>query len=299
MDRDAERPGAAEPRPSRVARLLRGARLRRALLDARGAARGLRGDRRGRAARGRLPDAQPAAPRPRPAPPRHRLVVRPSETLRRRLRRVPALIRVADSVVVRSRLDSAARVRHRRRAGAPRPTSPVLALAALAIKLEDGGAGALPAAPGRSARRGVRAAQAPHDGRRRRADGRGLRGRPRRHAHHARRPGPAAALDRRAAAALERRPRRDERDRPAADARATRSSATRPRQRERLEVKPGITGWAQIHGRAALPWEERIELDVWYVEHRSAWLDLKILVRTPFVLFRGTYKGATGGWGHG
>jgi lipopolysaccharide/colanic/teichoic acid biosynthesis glycosyltransferase len=67
-------------------------------------------------------------------------------------------------------------------------------------------------------------------------------------------------------------------------------------QRRRLEVKPGITGWAQIHGRAALPWEERIELDVWYVEHRSPWLDLKILLRTPLALFGGTYKGETGGW---
>jgi lipopolysaccharide/colanic/teichoic acid biosynthesis glycosyltransferase len=69
-----------------------------------------------------------------------------------------------------------------------------------------------------------------------------------------------------------------------------------PRQRRRLEVKPGITGWAQIHGRARLPWEQRIELDVWYVEHRSAWLDLKILARTPGALFAGTYKGDTGGW---
>jgi lipopolysaccharide/colanic/teichoic acid biosynthesis glycosyltransferase len=69
-----------------------------------------------------------------------------------------------------------------------------------------------------------------------------------------------------------------------------------PRQRRRLEVKPGLTGWAQIHGRAALPWDERIELDVWYVEHRSPWLDLKILARTPLALFRGTYKGETGGW---
>ena len=68
------------------------------------------------------------------------------------------------------------------------------------------------------------------------------------------------------------------------------------RQRRRLEVKPGITGWAQIHGRAALPWDERIELDVWYVEHRSPWVDLKILAKTPFALFGGTYKGATGGW---
>jgi lipopolysaccharide/colanic/teichoic acid biosynthesis glycosyltransferase len=69
-----------------------------------------------------------------------------------------------------------------------------------------------------------------------------------------------------------------------------------PRQRKRLEVKPGITGWAQIHGRAELPWEERIELDVWYVEHRSPWLDLRILARTPRALFAGTYKGDTGGW---
>jgi lipopolysaccharide/colanic/teichoic acid biosynthesis glycosyltransferase len=69
-----------------------------------------------------------------------------------------------------------------------------------------------------------------------------------------------------------------------------------PHQRRRLDVKPGITGWAQIHGRAALPWEERIELDVWYVEHRTPWLDLKILARTPLALFSGTYKGATGGW---
>ena len=68
------------------------------------------------------------------------------------------------------------------------------------------------------------------------------------------------------------------------------------RQRRRLEVKPGITGWAQIHGRASLPWPERIELDVWYVDHRSAWLDVKILARTPLALFRDTYKGATGGW---
>ena len=68
------------------------------------------------------------------------------------------------------------------------------------------------------------------------------------------------------------------------------------RQRHRLGVKPGITGWAQVNGRAALPWAERIELDVWYVEHRSPLVDLKILARTPFALFRGTYKGETGGW---
>jgi lipopolysaccharide/colanic/teichoic acid biosynthesis glycosyltransferase len=68
------------------------------------------------------------------------------------------------------------------------------------------------------------------------------------------------------------------------------------RQRRRLDVKPGITGWAQIHGRARLPWDERIELDVWYVEHRSPWVDLKILLRTPLALFGGIYKGETGGW---
>jgi lipopolysaccharide/colanic/teichoic acid biosynthesis glycosyltransferase len=69
-----------------------------------------------------------------------------------------------------------------------------------------------------------------------------------------------------------------------------------PRQLRRLDVKPGITGWAQVHGRAQLPWKERIELDVWYVEHRSPLVDMRILARTPFALFGGTYKGATGGW---
>jgi lipopolysaccharide/colanic/teichoic acid biosynthesis glycosyltransferase len=67
-------------------------------------------------------------------------------------------------------------------------------------------------------------------------------------------------------------------------------------QRRRLEVKPGLTGWAQVRGRAALPWSERIELDVWYVDHRSPRLDLQILLKTPLALFRGTYRGATGGW---
>ena len=68
------------------------------------------------------------------------------------------------------------------------------------------------------------------------------------------------------------------------------------RQRRRLEILPGITGWAQIHGRATLPWEERIELDLWYVEHRSWKTDLLILLRTPLSLFGGTYKGESGGW---
>jgi lipopolysaccharide/colanic/teichoic acid biosynthesis glycosyltransferase len=70
------------------------------------------------------------------------------------------------------------------------------------------------------------------------------------------------------------------------------------RQRRRLDVKPGLTGWAQVNGRAALPWAERIELDVWYVEHRSWKVDLGILLRTPLALFAGTYRGETGGWRH-
>jgi lipopolysaccharide/colanic/teichoic acid biosynthesis glycosyltransferase len=69
-----------------------------------------------------------------------------------------------------------------------------------------------------------------------------------------------------------------------------------PHQRRRLEVKPGITGWAQIHGRAQLPWAERIELDLWYVRHHDWKTDLLILLRTPLALFGGTYKGPSGGW---
>ena len=60
-----------------------------------------------------------------------------------------------------------------------------------------------------------------------------------------------------------------------------------PFQRRRLEVKPGITGWAQVKGRAGIPWEERIELDVWYVENRSMALDLRILARTFGLLLSG------------
>jgi lipopolysaccharide/colanic/teichoic acid biosynthesis glycosyltransferase len=60
-----------------------------------------------------------------------------------------------------------------------------------------------------------------------------------------------------------------------------------PRQLRRLDLRPGVTGWAQIHGRAGIPWEERIELDVWYVEHRSLGLDLKILAKTPAALMGG------------
>jgi lipopolysaccharide/colanic/teichoic acid biosynthesis glycosyltransferase len=70
------------------------------------------------------------------------------------------------------------------------------------------------------------------------------------------------------------------------------------RQRGRLAVKPGITGWAQVNGRAALPWTERIELDLWYIEHRSLRLDLQIMVRTARMVLsgHGLYKGGTGGW---
>jgi lipopolysaccharide/colanic/teichoic acid biosynthesis glycosyltransferase len=65
-----------------------------------------------------------------------------------------------------------------------------------------------------------------------------------------------------------------------------------PTQRRRLEVKPGLTGWAQVNGRASLPWEERIELDVWYVDNRSARLDARIIARTIGLLAtgRGLYE---------
>ena len=70
------------------------------------------------------------------------------------------------------------------------------------------------------------------------------------------------------------------------------------RQRVRLAVKPGLTGWAQVNGRASLPWSERIELYIWYVEHRSLQLDLRILSRTVRMVLggHGLYKGETGGW---
>jgi lipopolysaccharide/colanic/teichoic acid biosynthesis glycosyltransferase len=70
------------------------------------------------------------------------------------------------------------------------------------------------------------------------------------------------------------------------------------RQHGRLSVKPGITGWAQINGRASLAWSERIELDLYYIEHRSLLLDLRILARTPTLVLGGggLYKGQAGGW---
>jgi lipopolysaccharide/colanic/teichoic acid biosynthesis glycosyltransferase len=70
------------------------------------------------------------------------------------------------------------------------------------------------------------------------------------------------------------------------------------RQRGRLSIKPGITGWAQVNGRASLPWSQRIELDLHYIEHRSLALDVKILWRTVAMVLGGSdlYKGAAGGW---
>jgi lipopolysaccharide/colanic/teichoic acid biosynthesis glycosyltransferase len=70
------------------------------------------------------------------------------------------------------------------------------------------------------------------------------------------------------------------------------------RERGRLAVRPGITGWAQVNGRTSLPWPERIELDLWYIEHRSWRLDAQILVRSARQVLggEGIYKGATGGW---
>lgn len=70
------------------------------------------------------------------------------------------------------------------------------------------------------------------------------------------------------------------------------------RQRGRLAVRPGLTGWAQVNGRASLPWSERIELDLWYIEHRSWRLDLRIIALTFRMLLtgRGLYRGEAGGW---
>ncbi len=70
------------------------------------------------------------------------------------------------------------------------------------------------------------------------------------------------------------------------------------RERGRLSVRPGITGWAQVNGRTSLPWTDRIELDLWYIEHRSWRLDLQILWRSARMVLggEGLYKGETGGW---
>jgi lipopolysaccharide/colanic/teichoic acid biosynthesis glycosyltransferase len=70
------------------------------------------------------------------------------------------------------------------------------------------------------------------------------------------------------------------------------------RQRRRLEARPGITGWAQINGRASLPWAERIELDIWYLEQATLRLDLRILALSArmAVTGHGLYRGESGGW---
>jgi lipopolysaccharide/colanic/teichoic acid biosynthesis glycosyltransferase len=64
-------------------------------------------------------------------------------------------------------------------------------------------------------------------------------------------------------------------------------AAYTPRQHRRHEVRPGITGWAQVQGRAGIPWDERIELDVHYVDHRNPVLDLRILLKTVWLLVTG------------
>lgn len=66
-------------------------------------------------------------------------------------------------------------------------------------------------------------------------------------------------------------------------------------QRRRLEVKPGLTGWAQVNGRNALSWEDRIELDVWYVDHRSTIVDIRIILRTPRAMIESTGVYGKGG----
>ena len=94
----------------------------------------------------------------------------------------------------------------------------------------------------------------------------------------------------------DRRPRPDYRHRWRSSGRGRRSrlrsTTTRPRQRRRHEVRPGITGWAQVQGRAGIPWEERIELDVEYVDRRGVGLDLRILAKTAWLLVTGHGLGA-------
>jgi lipopolysaccharide/colanic/teichoic acid biosynthesis glycosyltransferase len=70
------------------------------------------------------------------------------------------------------------------------------------------------------------------------------------------------------------------------------------RQRRRLEARPGLTGWAQVNGRASLPWPERIELDIWYIENATLRLDLRILALSARMAItgHGLYRGETGGW---
>lgn len=67
-------------------------------------------------------------------------------------------------------------------------------------------------------------------------------------------------------------------------------------QARRMEVKPGVTGWAQVNGRSAIGWDEKFALDVWYIDHHSFWLDMRIVVMTFFKVFaRSGIEAANGG----
>ena len=175
--------------------------------------------------------------------------------------------------------------------------SPVLALAIVAIRLESRGPAIYRQRRVGSGGIAVRDAQAAHDGRRRRARGRGPGGR--RGDSRITRVG--AFLRR---TSLDELPNlinvlRGEMSligpRPTLPVQVEQYSE---RQRGRLAVRPGITGWAQVNGRASLPWSERIELDLYYIEHRSLALDLRILWRTAALVLGGSglYKGQAGGW---
>jgi lipopolysaccharide/colanic/teichoic acid biosynthesis glycosyltransferase len=68
-----------------------------------------------------------------------------------------------------------------------------------------------------------------------------------------------------------------------------------PHQRRRLDVRPGLTGWAQVNGRNLIPWPERIEMDIWYIDHWSLLLDAKILLKTiPVIVWRKGLYGEDG-----
>ena len=145
----------------------------------------------------------------------------------------------------------------------------------------------LPPAPRRQGRRGVRRAQAAHDGRRRRAHRRRPGGQRGRRAHHPRRRASCAAprstscpTSSTSCAARCRSSARGPTD-PGAGRRSTPSASAAG-----WRSSPGITGWAQVNGRASLPWAERIELDLWYVEHRSLRLDLRDPARGPSRMLR-------------
>ena len=176
--------------------------------------------------------------------------------------------------------------------------SPMLLAAVVAIRARVARRRDLPPAPRRPRRPRVRRAEAAHDGRRRRA--------------HRRRDwrSTRATTGSRASGALLRRTSLDEMPnllnvlrgemaiigpRPTLPSQVAQYTE---RQRGRLAIRPGITGWAQVNGRASLPWPQRIELDLWYIEHRSWRLDAQILVRTVRMVLggEGTYKGETGGW---